>query len=467
MFESEAVEGSMASSTNESPGVASLETLWDSMIRVVKNSVSSATFDTLFREATPVTLHGNTLLISVPSAFTKDWIEKKYSRILTSAARKEFGKDLSVDIIVSEKESRVEQPSLLGDAKAGTMTGNNRAVFNPRHTFESFVVGNSNRFAYAAAVAVAEEPGAAYNPLFLYGGVGLGKTHLLHAIANYVTENHERLRVRYVTSEKFTNDFIQAVMDKSIIYFQKKYRETDILLIDDIQFLQGKEQTQEEFFHTFNTLYEAGKQIVISSDRPPRQLSALEDRLRSRFEMGLLTDIQPPDLETRVAILRKKAEIHKTNLPDDVAITIAEKITTNIRELEGALNRVIAYSKVERRPLDLDLVSHVLKDTFAERMRRPVTISEIQNIVCSYFGISKTALVGSKRTASIVYPRQIAMYLCKELTDESLPEIGRQFGGRDHSTVLHSCNKIEKLMKERRETLNQLNELTRMIKERG
>lgn len=446
-----------------SDGKASiLEKNWYKSLEDIKSSISTTTYNTLFSELYPLTAHDDTLLLSVPNDFVKNWLEKRYLPLISQSVKKFFGDTFCVSLLISERKVKNDQEPLV--PVDDNSERRNEYPFNPKHSFESFIVGNSNRFAYAASVAVAEDPGSVYNPLFLYGGVGLGKTHLLHAISNYIYQNHSRLKVRYVTSERFTNDFITAVREKSIVYFQKKYRESDILLIDDIQFLQGKEQTQEEFFHTFNSLYEAGKQIVISGDRPPHKLSALEDRLRSRFEMGLMTDIQPPDLETRVAIVLKKAEYQKVNIPEEVAVAIAERVTANIRELEGALNKLVAYSRLEEKVPSLHLVNDLLDETFPEKSRRPITINEIQSVVCSYFGVSKSDLIGSKRSASIVYPRQIAMHLCKELTDESLSTIGKYFGGRDHTTVLHACKKVEKMMKEKRETFNQLNDLSFTIK---
>jgi chromosomal replication initiator protein len=348
---------------------------------------------------------------------------------------------------------------------AETPSGGN---LNSKYTFESFVIGNSNRFAHAAALAVAEKPSRAYNPLFIYGGVGLGKTHLLQAIGHFARQHFPHLKIRYVSSEKFTNDFINSIQDKDkIVGFQKRYRGNDVLLVDDIQFLENKEATQEEFFHTFNTLHEAGKQIVISSDRPPKDISTLEDRLRSRFEMGLITDIQPPDLETRIAILRKKAKVDHLVVGDDVLEFVASKIQSNIRELEGALIRIVAFSHLTGHQVDIALAGEVLKDIFPDRVARPITISTIQSEVCRYFGLSKVDLVGSKRSQKIVYPRQIGMYLARELTDLSLPKIGEAFGGRDHTTVLHATTKIEKLIREQRDVYNQIQELTNSVKNKA
>jgi chromosomal replication initiator protein len=338
---------------------------------------------------------------------------------------------------------------------------------NPRYIFETFVIGASNRFAHAAAVAVAEAPAKAYNPLFIYGDSGLGKTHLLHAIGAYAKELYGGLRVRYVSSEEFTNDFINSIRDDKSAVFQRRYRDLDILLVDDIQFLENKERTQEEFFHTFNTLYNANKQIVVSSDRPPKQLTTLEDRLRSRFEWGLITDIQPPELETRIAILRKKAVQDKLSAPDDVLEYIASKISTNIRELEGALIRVTAFASLNRQPVDMGLAEIVLKDLIPDETAPEITASTIMASTASYFSLSIDDLCGTSRSRVLVNARQIAMYLCRELTDLSLPKIGQTFGGRDHTTVMHADRKVRQMMAERRSIFNQVTELTNRIKQQA
>ncbi|MDP3014383.1 MAG: chromosomal replication initiator protein DnaA, partial [Candidatus Subteraquimicrobiales bacterium] len=328
--------------------------------------------------------------------------------------------------------------------------------------------GASNRFAHAAALAVAERPSQAYNPLFIYGGVGLGKTHLLQAIALYANTHHSHLKVKYISTKQFTNEFIESIQHRDkIAGFYKKYGNKDVLLVDDIQFLEGKEATQEEFFHTFNTLYEANRQIVISSDSPPKDLSTLEDRLRSRFGCGLITDIQSPDLETRIAILKNKARNQSVRIPDDVMELIASLIQSNIRELEGALTRVIAFSSLINRPIEVPLAEEVLKDVYPSRESRPVSAQLIQSEVCRYFNISKSDLVGSKRSQPIVYPRQIAMYITREMTDYSLPKIGEVYGGRDHTTVLHAVNKIESLIHNERDLYNQVRELISRIKRKG
>ena len=338
---------------------------------------------------------------------------------------------------------------------------------NPKYIFETFVIGSSNRFAHAAAVAVAEAPAKAYNPLFIYGDSGLGKTHLLHAIGHYVRNLYAGARIRYVSSEEFTNEFINAIRDDRAALFQKKYREVDVLLIDDIQFLEGKIQTQEEFFHTFNALHNANKQIVISSDRPPKRLEQLEDRLRNRFEWGLLTDVQPPDLETRIAILRKKAAADRLIAPPEVLEFIASRIQTNIRELEGALIRVTAFASINRQEVDLTLAEIVLKDLIPEGGDPEVTAGLIIAQTASYFGFSIEELCGPSRTRALVTARQIAMYLCRELTDLSLPKIGQQFGGRDHTTVMNADRRIRKDLAERRNVFHQVTELTTRVKQQA
>ncbi len=338
---------------------------------------------------------------------------------------------------------------------------------NPKYVFETFVIGSSNRFAHAAAVAAAEAPGKAYNPLLIYGESGLGKTHLLHAIGHYARNVYTGARVRYVSSEEFTNEFINAIRDDKVASFHRRYRDVDVLLIDDIQFLEGKIQTQEEFFHTFNTLHNANKQIVITSDRPPKRLEALEDRLRNRFEWGLITDVQPPDLETRIAILRKKAAIEKVVAPDEVLEYIASKIQTNIRELEGALIRVTAFASLNGQPVDLTLTEIVLKDLIPEGGEPEITASLIIAQTASYFGLSIDELCGPSRSRNLVQGRQIAMYLCRELTDLSLPKIGQQFGNRDHTTVMYANNRVRGDLAERRSTFNTITELTNRIKQQA
>ncbi|MCL5291122.1 MAG: chromosomal replication initiator protein DnaA [Actinobacteria bacterium] len=444
-----------------------LSGIWEGALEVIQRQLNTPTFKTWFENTSPISIDDSTLTISAPSPFAKDWLETRYSSLIADALRQVTGSPINVRVIVGDIPSgngALSQPTV----DASTAVRQPPQALNPKYTFESFVIGGSNRFAHAAALAVAEKPAQAYNPLFIYGGVGLGKTHLLQAIAHYVQLHHPHLRTRYVSCEKFLNDFVASIRDKDkIIGFQKRYRYNDVLLVDDIQFLENKEGTQEEFFHTFNTLYEAGKQIVISSDRPPKDIATLEDRLRSRFEWGLITDIQPPDLETRIAILSKKAQHEGVDVPYDVLEFIAAKILSNIREIEGALIRVLAFSSLTTSPITVDLAREVLKDVFPDRATRPISIQSIAQEVCHYFAISKSQLTGNKRSQSVVYPRQIAMYLSRDLTDMSLPKIGEEFGGRDHTTVMYAVSKIEKLINTKREVYNQIQELTNRIKQKG
>ena len=430
-------------------------------------------------------LQGNgatNLLVAAPNAFAKDVLESRLRAIVGDVLTRELGEKTNIAVTVDETLESLNLPIPEVDIefvlpKSGTgrddiptpliTKGGEQSQLNPRYIFETFVIGASNRFAHAAAVAVAEAPAKAYNPLFIYGESGLGKTHLLHAIGAYAKELYGSVRVRYVSSEEFTNDFINSIRDDKASAFQRRYRDLDVLLVDDIQFLENKERTQEEFFHTFNTLYNANKQIVISSDRPPKQLTTLEDRLRSRFEWGLITDIQPPELETRIAILRKKAAQDKLNAPDDVLEYIASKISTNIRELEGALIRVTAFASLNRQGVDLSLAEIVLKDLIPNELTPEITGATIMAQTAAYFSLTLDDLCGTSRSRVLVNARQIAMYLCRELTDLSLPKIGQTFGGRDHTTVMHADRKIRQLMAERRSIYNQVTELTNRIKQQA
>ena len=430
-------------------------------------------------------LQGNgitNLLVAAPNAFAKDVLESRLRAIVGDVLTRELGEKTNIAVTVDETLESISLPIPEVDIefilpKSGTgrddipaslvTKGGEQSQLNPRYIFETFVIGASNRFAHAAAVAVAEAPAKAYNPLFIYGESGLGKTHLLHAIGAYAKELYGSVRVRYVSSEEFTNDFINSIRDDKASAFQRRYRDLDVLLVDDIQFLENKERTQEEFFHTFNTLYNANKQIVISSDRPPKQLTTLEDRLRSRFEWGLITDIQPPELETRLAILRKKAAQDKLNAPDDVLEYIASKISTNIRELEGALIRVTAFASLNRQVVDLSLAEIVLKDLIPNELTPEITGATIMAQTAAYFSLTLDDLCGTSRSRVLVNARQIAMYLCRELTDLSLPKIGQTFGGRDHTTVMHADRKIRQLMAERRSIYNQVTELTNRIKQQA
>ncbi|MGL4174156.1 MAG: chromosomal replication initiator protein DnaA [Actinomycetota bacterium] len=450
-----------------------------------------------------VGLIDTTALVAVPNEYTKDVLENKLKNSVVETLSKSLNQEIrlavtvdsSLAVAISLKEKSIAKPELEAARESSnsfTSTddhnfdfpkdGNHEKVsknslsspiltdiaqLNPKYTFESFVIGSSNRFAHAAAVAVAEAPARAYNPLFVYGESGLGKTHLLHAIGHYTKNLYSGVRVRYVNSEEFTNDFINSIRDDKAQAFQKRHRDVDVLLIDDIQFLQGRVQTQEEFFHTFNTLHNANKQVVITSDLPPKQLSGFEERMRSRFEWGLMTDVQPPDLETRIAILRKKAIVERMTAPDEVMEYIASKITSNIRELEGALIRVTAFASLNRQPVDLSLAGIVLKDLIPSDGSSKISSAVIIAQTSAYFGLTVDDLKGSSRSRVLVNARQIAMYLCRELTELSLPKIGQQFGNRDHTTVMHAERKIRQLMAERRSIYNQVTELTNRIKQQS
>lgn len=423
----------------------------------------------------PVTLHDSLMILAVPNEFTRDRVESRLRPTLEAQLSDFYARPIRLAIDVDPRIAEEEQEAPSAPEPQATQpqavvrepatTGRHGDRLNPKYSFETFVIGNSNRFAHAAAVAVAEAPGKAYNPLMIYGDSGLGKTHLLHAVGHYIRNYYDRVRVKYVSTEELTNDFINAVTDNRTAEFRRQYRDVDVLLIDDIQFLEGKIQTQEEFFHTFNTLHTAQKQIVLTSDRPPKALEALEPRLRSRFEWGLMTDIQPPDLETRIAILRKKAAAERLTAGPDVLEFIASKIQTNIRELEGALIRVTAFASLNRQEVDLALAEVVLRDLIPEGAETQISSTAIMTHVADFFGITVEELCGQSRTHVLVTARQIAMYLCRELTDLSLPKIGQLFGGRDHTTVMHADRKIRQLLRERRSVFNQITELTNRIKQ--
>ena len=481
----------------------SVAQIWDRAVeRLATDPAMTSQQLAFIRLARPVGLLDGTVLLSVDNNFTKDYLETRVRAELIATLTEVLGQDARIAVMVEEGravepadrsvDDAVERPT--ADSRdrdddhrnerrhderhdderhdrAPLHGGNHHRTpteqphLNPKYLFETFVIGSSNRFAHAAAVAVAEAPAKAYNPLFIYGDSGLGKTHLLHAIGHYAFSLYPGVRVRYVNSEEFTNDFINSIGEGKAGAFQRRYREVDVLLVDDIQFLQGKEQTMEEFFHTFNTLHNANKQVVITSDVPPKQLAGFEDRMRSRFEWGLITDIQPPDLETRIAILRKKAANERLQAPDDVLSYIGSKISTNIRELEGALIRVTAFANLNRQQVDLALAEIVLKDLITDDDTAEITAATIITQTANYFGLTIDDLCGSSRSRVLVTARQIAMYLCRELTDMSLPKIGQQFGGRDHTTVMHANRKIRELMAERRSIYNQVTELTNRIKQ--
>ncbi len=427
----------------------------------------------------PLGLVEDTALIAAPNEFTKDVLETRLRPVVTAALSAQLGYDVRLAVTVDPAITHDEDEDEVADATYQEPATANPAWTDPsapaqgrgedghlnaKYTFDTFVIGSSNRFAHAAAVAVAEQPAKAYNPLFVYGGSGLGKTHLLHAIGHYARTLYKGTRVRYVSSEEFTNEFINSIRDDKAATFQRRYRDIDVLLVDDIQFLSGKVQTQEEFFHTFNTLHNANKQIVITSDLPPKQLQDFEDRMRSRFEWGLTTDVQPPDLETRIAILRKKSAQERLSAPPEVLELIASKVSSNIRELEGALIRVTAFASLNRSPVDIGVAELVLKDLFPTDTGPEITAAQIMTTTAAYFGVTVDDLCGSSRSRVLVTARQIAMYLCRELTDLSLPKIGQAFGGRDHTTVMHADRKIRQLIGERRSLYNQVADLTARIK---
>jgi len=443
----------------------SVEEVWVEVLDRVSEHINTPSLRVWFEGTRPVDLYDDRLEISVPNLFAKEYIESRFKPLLEKALDSTLGKEGTTLVVSIESTRGSENGNGLSSNGADFVrSARTPRPFKVKYTFDTFVIGAGNRFAHAAALAVAETPGVVYNPLFIYGGVGLGKTHLLHAVGQYVEDQDPSMRVRYVTCENFTNDFINSVRDNAPLGFQKRYRENDILLIDDIQFLEGKVETQEAFFHTYNALYEENKQIVITSDRHPKYIPTLENRLVSRFEWGLVTDIQPPDLETRIAILRKKALMDQLQVDDDVLTFIASKVSTNIRELEGALVRILAYSSLYGRTVSVALAEEVLKDILLDAQYREIPVELIQHEVCRYFGISKADLVGSSRSKAFAYPRQVAMYLCRELTDESLPKIGRAFGGRDHSTVMHATAKISNLINSDRDAFNQIHEITYHVK---
>ena len=444
--------------------------LWEAIADELRQTLAPPTYSAWFGRASGRALADGALEVGVPNEFVRGWITGHFMDLVTAAAAQANGAPLEVELVLDEQVEAPTAPepvAVAAPAPAVPLAAPRRAAaLNRNATFETFVIGPSNRFAHAAALAVAESPSQAYNPLFIHGGTGLGKTHLLQAIAHYI-ESATELSAAYVTCEAFTNEFIEALREKRIEQFKARYRTYDVLLVDDIQFLSGREGIQEEFFHTFNTLHEAGGQIVLSSDRPPRDIARLEDRLRSRFEWGLITDVQPPDLETRIAILRKKASRDGIAVDDpEVLAAIAMRVQTNIRELEGALTRSVAYATLNGEPLTVDLVRDVLSAQYPEDAR-PVTVENVQRVVAEYFSLTVDDLRSERRTQTVVFPRQIAMYLSRELTDLSLPRIGQLFGGRDHKTVHWGHDKIAKRIKEDRALYNMIQELTTTIRRLG
>ncbi|WP_376784195.1 chromosomal replication initiator protein DnaA [Demequina capsici] len=467
----------------EQASAPGIDEVWrQALEHLVQDGGVSAQHRSFLRLVKPLAVVEDNVFLAVAEDFTKNYIESTLRGGVTEALSQVIGRDIriavTVDASVVPPEVVVPEPADDADASAARKaptapTPISRTVepvpdphLNPRYTFDTFVIGSSNRFAHAAALAVAESPGKTYNPLFIYGGSGLGKTHLLHAIGHYTRQIKPQTRVRYVNSEEFTNDFINSIRDDRSLTFKRTYREVDVLLIDDIQFLQGKEQTLEEFFHTFNALHNAGKHVVITSDVSPRHLDGIEERMRTRFEWGLMTDVQPPDLETRIAILRKKAQADDVAAPGDVLEYIASNITSNIRELEGALIRVTAFAALNKQNVDLSLAQVVLKDLISDNDSE-ITASSIIGTTADYFGITMDELTGTSRSRVFVTARQIAMYLCRELTDLSLPKIGEHFGGKDHTTVMYSVKKVEDQIAQRRQMYNQVNEIHARVKQQS
>ena len=443
--------------------------IWDQVLTRIETKVNRHSFYTWFKPTTLVADAGHSITVRVPNILFKDWLMKHYSVVLTEALAEVRRADAKVQFLpdgatepVDVAPATVTTPVVSTD-EPFTVAPTTPGGLNPRYTFDSFVVGPSNQFAHAACRAVAEAPSRSYNPMFIYGGVGLGKTHLMHAVGHYVLEHDPGLKLTYISSERFMNEMINAVRYDRILEFRERYRSVDVLLVDDIQFVSGKEGTQTEFFHTFNALYDAQKQIVLSSDRPPHEIPALEERLRSRFEWGLIADIQPPDLETKVAILKKKAENEVVPLPDNVAIYIAGRIKSNVRELEGSLVRLIAYASLTGHEISLELAQDVLKNVL-EQDEKAVTIESIQKFVSDYYQLKISELKSRNNSKSIAMPRQIAMYLCKNLTHASLPEIGRSFGGKHHSTVIHSIKKVNDMRKRDGNFNNLLNSFLESIR---
>ena len=473
-------------------GDRELTAMWNAALSTLSDGTLSPQQKAFVSLTRPLGLVEDTVLIAAPNEFTKDVLETRLRPLVSSALSQIVGREISLAVTVdpsiaptldedltdevadsiyaNDEPTRDLGRGNIRDAsfeRPGMGSPSNKEDFgrlNDKYTFDTFVIGTSNRFAHAATVAVAEQPAKAYNPLFIYGGSGLGKTHLLHAIGHYTKTLFKGTHVRYISSEEFTNEFINSIRDDKAASFQRRYRDIDVLLVDDIQFLSGKVQTQEEFFHTFNTLHNANKQIVITSDLPPKQLPDFEDRMRSRFEWGLITDVQPPDLETRIAILRKKSTQERLVAPPEVLEYIASKISTNIRELEGALIRVTAFASLNQQPVDLAITEAVLKDLLPSDVGPEITAAQMMGACASYFGVSIEELCGASRSRTLVTARQISMYLCRELTDLSLPKIGQAFGGRDHTTVMHADRKIRGLMAEKRSLYNQVTDLTSRIK---
>ena len=426
---------------------ATVDKIWTQTTDQIRTLLNTETYNLWFSSVQPVSLNQSSITLEVPNEFSEVWLKDNYLELLQSALKTASGRKLNIKFTIADGNGSVPaKPARGKKAAAVKKVSDGDLVFNPRNTFDTFVVGNNNSFAHAAAMAVAQQPGKAYNPLFLYGGTGLGKTHLLHAVGQHVVSSKKGAKVSYVSSEKFTNEYIAAIQENQLVKFRKKYRQTDVLLIDDIQFLAGKERIQEEFFHTFNALHEANKQVVLTCDRPASEIQNLEHRLVSRFEWGLVTDLQPPDVETRLAILRNKVKTMGVEIPEDVLTFLANRIRTNIRRLEGALIRVASYAHLTGKQLTNDVVENLLREILQEEGRHTITMEVIQKKVAEKFDLRMADMTSKRRPENIAFPRQIAMFLSRQLTEHSLSAIGEAFGGRDHGTVLHACRLVKDRM---------------------
>jgi len=444
---------------------AHLKETWEKTINILKGEITEVSFNTWIKSITPISMDSSTMKLGVPNDFTKGILNSRYKTLIENSLKMITSKKYSISFVIASEDNMEEtqRSPMQQRTREPQNEEMHTTTLNPKYTFDSFVIGNSNRFAHAASLAVAESPAKAYNPLFIYGGVGLGKTHLMHAIGHYILQQNPKSKVVYVSSEKFTNDLINSIKDDKNVEFRNKYRNIDVLLIDDIQFIAGKESTQEEFFHTFNDLHEADKQIILSSDRPPKEIPTLEDRLRSRFEWGLIADIQAPDYETRMAILKKKADVDNLNIPNDVLVYIATKIKSNIRELEGALIRIVAFSSLTNKEISVELAAEALKAIISGKQNKQVTVDLIQEVVANYYSLRIEDFKSARRTRNVAFPRQIAMYLARKITDLSLPKIGEEFGGRDHTTVIHAYEKISQQLKTDEQLQNAVKDISKRI----
>ena len=431
--------------------------IWEKSRLALVQSMTDVSYNTWVEPLSPVSVTEEELILQVSDEVAQKTLQSVFNDVIQKCVNDSNGTDLNLHFILPDERR-------LYVTEEEEIDRDRNFLLNPRYTFDNFVIGSSNNFAHAAAKAVADSPSSAYNPLFIYGGVGLGKTHLMHAVGNRITSLHKNMNIVYVTSETFTYELIEAIGANSMTQFRNKYRKADILMVDDIQFIAGKKQTQEEFFNTFEALHTAGKQIILNSDRPPMELSTLEERLRSRFEGGLIADIQPPDLEMRIAILKMKANQENTQVGEDVLMFIAEKVKSNIRQLEGCFNRVLAFSSFTQKPIDIEMADSVLKGIVPGYSQKPLTIEDIQKAVAEYYNVDISAMLSQRRTMEITYPRQVAMYLCKKMMDVSLKYIGKSFGNRDHTTVMNACTKIEKELKENKKLSSALADLETRIR---